>query len=151
MNVINVHDVAARRLCVGCGACSALCPASCVKLIDVENDGIRPFVDPAGCQECGTCLKVCPGIHTPQVQIASYQNHYADTFRLWGPFIEIWEGYASDPQILFSGSSGGLCTALSLFCLESGIAGGVIHTGVALEQPWKNQTVRSTSRRDILK
>ena len=45
----------------------------------------------------------------------------------WGNIIELWEGYAADPEIRFKGSSGGLCAALSLFCIEKGQASGVLH------------------------
>jgi coenzyme F420 hydrogenase subunit beta len=62
----------------------------------------------------------------------------------------MWEGYASDAQIRFHGSSGGLCTALSLFCLEEGVAEGVLHIGSDAERPWKNRTYRSVERADLI-
>ena len=68
----------------------------------------------------------------------------------WGRIIELWEGYAADPEIRFKGSSGGLCTALSLFCLEKGYAGGVLHIGSDPERPLKNKTVRSASREELV-
>jgi coenzyme F420-reducing hydrogenase beta subunit len=55
----------------------------------------------------------------------------------WGTVLEVWEGYASDPEIRFRGSSGGLCTALSLFCLEKEIGSGVVHIGSDPGRPWK--------------
>ena len=35
-----------------------------------------------------------------------------------GYALEIWEGYAADPEIRRLGSSGGLLSALALYCLE---------------------------------
>ena len=152
MKIINAHDVARWRLCVGCGACFSLCPEGLIKLVDVESEGIRPFVDPEVCQSCGTCLRACPGLQSPSAdENLSGKKKASYSTKRWRPFIEVWEGFASDPKIRFNGSSGGLCTALSLFCLENGIAGEVIHTGSILDKPWKNQTVRSTNKHELLK
>jgi coenzyme F420 hydrogenase subunit beta len=61
----------------------------------------------------------------------------------------VWEGHAADPELRFKGSSGGLCTALSLFCLERGWADGVLHIGADPQKAWKNQTVFSTGREQL--
>jgi coenzyme F420 hydrogenase subunit beta len=58
----------------------------------------------------------------------------------WGPILEIWEGYAADPEVRFNGSSGGLASALALYCLEKGGMSGVLHTGPDADQPLKNKT-----------
>jgi len=68
----------------------------------------------------------------------------------WGRVLEVWEGHASDPEIRFKGSSGGLCTALSLFCLEKGFAEGIVHIGSDPDRPWKNKTFRSTNREALV-
>lgn len=136
---------------MGCGACASICPEGNVRLLDVEKDGIRPFVNASNCKACGTCLKVCPGIHN-NVTWNFSGNHPGqnDSFKRWGNVLEFWEGFASDPEVRFKGSSGGLCTALSLYCLDQGIAGGVLHIGADPEVPWKNRTFRSTCREEII-
>ena len=68
----------------------------------------------------------------------------------WGPVLKIWEGYASDPDIRYNGSSGGLASAIALYCLENEGVHGVLHTGTDEEKPWKNKTVISCNRADIL-
>jgi len=147
----NPQQVAANRLCLGCGACFAVCPEGKVRLVDVEDDGIRPFLLTEGCGSCDLCLRACPGISTSiaaQSRASNRQGQASDI--RWGSFIEQWEGFASDEEIRFKGSSGGLCTALSLFCLEQGISGGVLHIGSDPEKPWKNKTFRSTSRAELV-
>jgi coenzyme F420 hydrogenase subunit beta len=151
LKIKNVHHVAARRLCLGCGVCFSLCPKGRVRLVDVEDEGIRPFVEPDGCRACGMCLQGCPGIYNVVANCAPNQCQAdAQPLKRWGVFTELWEGYATDPEIRFKGSSGGLCTALSLFCLEQGIAGGVLHVGSDPEKPWKNKTVRSKTRDELV-
>jgi len=68
----------------------------------------------------------------------------------FGATTEIWTGYAADAQIRFAGSSGGVLTALSLFCLEQLGMEFVLHTGKDAEKPWLNTTVQSTSREQLL-
>jgi coenzyme F420 hydrogenase subunit beta len=139
----NVGDVAAWRLCLGCGACAYGCPYGNVDLIDVVDLGIRPSISMAGCRACGKCLEICPGAATIQ-----QRDNAVD--KRWGRLVEIWEGFAADPDIRFRGSSGGLCTALSLFGLKSGQAAGVLHIGEHGKIPWKNSTYFSTQKDEIL-
>lgn len=144
----NVADVARWRMCSGCGACAAVCPNRTIQLIDVPEEGIRPVVNTNDCTDCGSCLEVCPGLAILQ------KTFNADTkpeLRLsWGPVLEIWEGYASDDEIRFKGSSGGIATALSLFCLEKLEAGSVLQTGVAPGNPLENIFVFSRNRNQLV-
>jgi coenzyme F420 hydrogenase subunit beta len=64
--------------------------------------------------------------------------------------VEIWQGSAVDPEVRFRGSSGGLLSALSLYCLEAGGFGGVVHAGMDPEVPWMNRNYVSRNRADIL-
>jgi coenzyme F420 hydrogenase subunit beta len=139
----NVRDVAAWRLCLGCGACAYGCPYGNVDLIDVIDQGIRPVINTAGCRACGKCLEYCPGAATIQHEDILFDKQ-------WGRLVEVWEGFASDPDIRFKGSSGGLCTALSIFALESGRAEGVLHIGADNEIPWKNATYFSRQKEEVL-
>ena len=69
----------------------------------------------------------------------------------WGPVLEVWEGYAVDPDLHHSGSSGGAVSALALYCLEELGMDAVVHTGADRNTPWKNATTISQSRSDLLK
>jgi coenzyme F420 hydrogenase subunit beta len=68
----------------------------------------------------------------------------------WGPVLELWEGYAGDPQIRFEGSSGGVLTALAAYCLERLGMSGVLHIGQDPENPLRNRTFFSRSRAELM-
>ncbi|MBD3242859.1 MAG: 4Fe-4S dicluster domain-containing protein [Chitinivibrionales bacterium] len=146
----NVADVAAWRLCLGCGACSCVCPHGAVTLVDVLNEGIRPIVDPSRCQRCGTCLQVCPGCETTHEQSDWPRQTIAHLQRSWGPILDIWEGHAADHALRYAGSSGGAASALAAYCLARGGMTGVVHTGPATGRPWKNATGVSRDRQQLL-
>ncbi|MCK5508218.1 MAG: 4Fe-4S binding protein [Desulfobacterales bacterium] len=46
MKLQNIQKIKSWRLCVGCGACVCACPENNITLVDVVDDGIRPFLDP---------------------------------------------------------------------------------------------------------
>lgn len=157
MKIDNVVQVGLLRLCVGCGACASICPEKMLEMVDIENDGLRPIMAikkktymQGYCKSCSLCLEVCPGLNTI-IESKEYRSDSIKELRKqWGTVLEVWEGHASDPEIRFKGSSGGICTALSLFCLENDIAGGVLHIGSDTEKPWKNRTYRSTNKEEIV-
>ena len=144
-----VDEVVGWRLCSGCGACVPICPNKAISLIDVFDQGIRPKVDLTKCKECGECLKVCPGI---ELSHSRFDEATIPQLRQsWGPVLEVWEGYATDPEIRFKGSSGGAATALALYCLEKEKMKGVLHIGSNPEQPLSNIAVFSRNREDLLR
>src|SRR5258708_30767724 len=67
-----------------------------------------------------------------------------------GPVMEIWEGHAADPEIRFSGSSGGAISALCLYCLERESMHGVLHIGMDPEPPTWNKTKMSRTRAGLM-
>lgn len=143
-------DVASWRLCIGCGACACACPKDRITLVDIPEDGIRPHLDEQACDECGKCVEVCPGyatVHPPGFVKEALDAGIQEGF---GPVLEIWEGYASDDEMRYHGSSGGLTSALALFCMEKEGMRGALHTGADPDIPWKNRTVLSTKRSELL-
>ncbi len=150
MRLKDVEQVAEWRLCVGCGVCAYVCPKDKISLVDVLNDGIRPVLSSHDCKDYDESIKVCPGIETIH-QYSKETNGLIQELREgWGPILEMWEGYATDTDIRYHGSSGGLASALALYCLEREGMHGVLHITANPEKPYLNKTVMSKNRIDIL-
>ncbi len=143
----SLRDVVEAQLCIGCGACAAYCEKRGVALVNDERKGIHPVFE-EGCGDCRECLAFCPGAVLDFGKLRE-----ADTAKyhpLLGPWLEIYEGYAVDPEIRYRGSSGGAISALSLYFLEHEKRAFVLHTGMDPEKPWQNRTVRSSNRHELL-
>jgi coenzyme F420 hydrogenase subunit beta len=147
--ISSLPDVVDWGMCIGCGACYAVCDKSAVTLVNIQSIGIRPIFDHGTCTSCNRCLSFCPGYSVDgSLEIGRPPRSEAE--REFGPALEIWEGHAVDPEIRFRASSGGLLTALSLYCLEREGMDFVLHTGMDKNKPWLNRTVQSRTREDLL-
>jgi coenzyme F420 hydrogenase subunit beta len=151
MKIKTINDVVSWQLCLGCGACASICPQKNIELSDVINVGIRPVVRADACQDCGECLRVCPGVEITQDQGNGSPILLNKLKNAWGPIIEIFEGHASAKAIRFEGSSGGVASALALYCLEREGIQGIVHSAADEEIPWKNRTVFSRNKIELLK
>jgi coenzyme F420 hydrogenase subunit beta len=145
-----VADIASWRLCLGCGACAYICPEKKISLVDFVEEGIRPMLQTDACGSCTACLDVCPGYENDHTEINQLPGIISELESSCGPVIEVWEGHAADAEIRFAGSSGGLITALALYCLEKDGMHGVLHIGGDPENPLRNKTRLSRTRLELL-
>jgi len=151
-SIKSLKDVVDWDLCTGCGACYYACSEGAVSLINIETLGIRPQFNLPACAECTKCLSICPGyvVDANTNVAAESMPPRSEADHAFGPALEIWEGHASDSEIRYSASSGGILTALALYCLEQEKMDFVLHTGVNDEHPMENRTVKSRTRNELL-
>ncbi|HEY5705667.1 MAG TPA: Coenzyme F420 hydrogenase/dehydrogenase, beta subunit C-terminal domain [Terrimicrobiaceae bacterium] len=145
-----VKDITDWRLCLGCGACAYICPKQEIRLVDFIEQGVRPVVEANDCGSCRLCLDVCPAYENDHTSINSTPGLIEEVKPYYGPVLEIWEGHAADPEIRSAGSSGGLITALSLYCLEKEAMHGVLHIGQDPDDPLRNKTTLSRTRTQLM-
>jgi len=93
---------------------------------------------------------VCPGYEAIHQAFKARTALLPELSQRFGLILEIWEGHAADPEIRFNGSSGGLATALALYCLEKEAMYGALHIGADPDCSWKNKTVLSRNREELL-
>lgn len=160
-----VHDVAAGKLCTGCGVCAYLAPDE-VRMVDVLDHGRRPLpITPvrtgtagpsaagpsvAGSSGAAEALGCCPGAGLRHESSRPAPGEIAELRPAWGPVRAVWEGYAADPAIRYAGSSGGVATALAGHCLTGEGMAGVLHIGARADVPYLNETRLSRSPAELL-
>jgi coenzyme F420 hydrogenase subunit beta len=144
-----LEDIVDWRLCLGCGACQYICPEQKISLVNLVEEGIRPQRSDKDCGTCDDCVAVCPSVQSDFVQLFEGRNP-SPIEKSWGAIDTIWEGYASDEEIRFKGSSGGALTALSAYCIEQAGMGGVLHIGQDPSDPVLNSTRLSRNREELM-
>ena len=95
-------------------------------------------------------LAICPGYDADATLATGPHAKQTAAEHEFGRALEIWEGYASDPEFRYRGSSGGLLSALALYCLEREKMAFVLHAAMDENKPWLNKTVASRSRDELL-
>ncbi len=147
----NLKDVVDWGLCVGCGACQYYCSYEAVSLVNFESVGIRPKFHNNKCLECTECLEFCPGYKLNANLLSSSHSSDIQSHPLLGSTYEIWEGNAIDHELRYRASSGGILSALALYCLEQEHMNFILHTGMDPSNPLLNKTVVSKTKADLLK
>lgn len=151
--LLTIPDVADAQLCSGCGICAGLSPDR-YGITDIPGLGKRPLPreksTPQPDQTEAELLAACPGRGLEHTFDEADPDLDRSLRASWGPVYEVWEGHAADPDIRKAGSSGGAATALALWALERGHMHGVLHTAADPDTPYRNTTILSRSRDDLL-
>jgi coenzyme F420 hydrogenase subunit beta len=116
--------------CCGCGVCTGVCPQNALEMRFNEYGEYKPYLR-GNCTACGLCSRVCPFVNgnpnEDEIGRAKFRNiegikHTPET----GYYLDSYVGYAADPQVRWSGASGGLTTWLLCMLLETRRIDGVI-------------------------
>ena len=149
MMIKKLTDVPAYQLCCGCGVCTYLYPDE-IEMLDAPSFGRRPHFFKKNIGNAQS-IEMCPGVALSRSsEMLGRPGLINPLIRDWGPVLKVWEGYASDPEIRFKGSSGGGISAISLYCLEQENMHGVLHVTADKGKPYLNKVVMSRTRDDVL-
>ncbi|MFK7764540.1 MAG: Coenzyme F420 hydrogenase/dehydrogenase, beta subunit C-terminal domain [Roseobacter sp.] len=148
MNDDPITSAVACNLCTGCGACAGGFPAR-IRMVEDPVNGRRPVVEqsPEGQRASQAAAVLCAGLATDWASLPTRDEIDA----AWGPILSAWEGWASDPETRFRGSSGGAVTALAAHALSSGFATGIAHVAARRDDPRLNETVISNDLPGLLR
>ena len=97
------------NLCVGCGACSSICPNDAITMKGNDLGYYKPIVNIDKCSNCGICSKICPVINNVERENSDSPKCY--------------EIVAANDVLLKQSSSGG---AFSLLAHEIFKKGGCV-------------------------
>ena len=131
-------------LCSGCGLCAAVTEPGSVAM-RLEPDGyLRPEVlRTLSPREDALVAAVCPGLRLRQ------ENAEGEDHPIWGPILKTRIGHATDPDLRFHASSGGVLSATLVYLLESKTVDYVVQTAVSPESPVHNAIAESLDRNSV--
>lgn len=144
-----LDQVLQQNLCSGCGACAFVGREHGVTMLEMPTVGRRPIgVDALPDRLKDEIVAACPG---SQVRSPGWPGGPpGESELLVGPTTGIWEGWAAQAEIRWAGSSGGVVTALATYALEHLDMELVVHTGADPDMPWRNRTIVSRSRSELV-
>lgn len=147
----NINFVVKEGLCTGCGTCVGLCPVDAVQMVIDRKKGIYiPEIADEKCTECGLCVKVCPGheVDFKRLNQEIFDKQPEDV--LLGNYVNCYTGHATDQNIRYNSSSGGLVTALLIFALEQGMINGALVTRMKRDKPLEPEPFIARTREEII-
>ncbi|UZO81872.1 Coenzyme F420 hydrogenase/dehydrogenase, beta subunit C-terminal domain [Aquimarina sp. ERC-38] len=133
------------NLCAGCGLCESVFETKKISISFDDKGFLRPtFHDKLSLKEQDRFKNICPGIKAEHPNI----DHYST---LWGPYLHMTSGFAKNPEVRYSGSSGGVLTALGSYLLDSKKVECLLHIGASEELPYLNEPKISYSSNEVQK
>jgi coenzyme F420 hydrogenase subunit beta len=145
---VNIATISAGHLCTGCGACSYV-SGNQITMQDTATACRRPVTEQVPAEALTKAAAICPGYQQARTATLTTEMQ-ASLFADWGPILEVWEGYATDTNMRFRGSSGGGITALATYALEQRNFAGAVHVQARADVPLLNQTVFSRDRAGLI-
>ena len=136
--------VARGDLCSGCGGCAAIAPHA-IAMAENADGFLRPSqTDVVSKTEDDLFAKTCPGL------VQEVDAHGRTDDPLWGPYIAMHSGAATDAELRFAGASGGGLSALAAWLISSGTVEAVVQVAADPDRAVGNIATISRTREDVL-
>lgn len=135
--------VARGNTCSGCGACAGLAPGT-VRMAMAPPGFLRPIqTAPLSPAEETAIATACSGLGQT-VEAAGRPDD-----PLWGPFLTMRTGHATDPKLRHTGASGGALSAILAHLLASGTVEAVVTNSPSPTDAVGNVTHTMTNPDDL--
>lgn len=98
--------------CIGCSACTSICPVEAIRGSEDDNGFYVPEIDPQKCINCKGCERVCPVLNRHRT----------------GSLVRAYYGWHKDAGVCAESSSGGAFSAIAEHVLEQrGVVFGAVY------------------------
>ena len=122
------------KYCTGCGLCASLKKADLIE----DNKGFSHPIN----YDTDFLSQVCP--------VAGIQSARLSKQNFWGRSEAVYLGWSTDTTIREQASSGGILTTIAEYLLTENVVDGIIHIHVDSTQVYRNRTVISTTKEQVL-
>jgi coenzyme F420 hydrogenase subunit beta len=117
--------------CVGCGACVAVCPYTCLALVQEQPSLVKE------CKSCGLCAQACPRYDFSQDKLEKFVfGRTRKPEEPFGIYRRLVIAQATDEKTREVCQDGGAATALLAYALKKGQIGNAVVAGASEEKPF---------------
>jgi coenzyme F420 hydrogenase subunit beta len=146
----SLADIVEQAMCIGCGLCQGIAGPDAIRMEKSATGYLYPNIhgEPSR-EQLETILKVCPSRFLqslPETEQTSETRHDP----VWGSYLRLVHGWASDPEERFEGATGGVLTGLAAYLVESGKVDFVLHAKASTREPTFGEPQLSFSRADVI-
>ena len=135
---MTIKKIKNNHLCLGCGLCASVLGHDKCKMVLSKDGFYYPNLE-AGVDD-SVIKKLCPGI--------KIHSNIHDEF--WGKYLEISEGWATDREIRFHASSGGVVSSLAVYLIQEHIVDSILQVGASSDDYCYNILKVSNNREEVL-
>lgn len=147
---VNIADIVAANMCVGCGTCEGVCPNKSIKMAISNKHGHYIPSTSNNCTKCSICLEVCPAIDRI-LNYADFVNNTNNEKQIdIGNYLNCYHGYAHSDLVRSKASSGGLIPAILNHLLNQGMIDGALVVRTKKENPLEFESFIARSSNEIL-
>ena len=126
-----LEKVVLTERCMGCGACVAFCPLSCLEYVEGKPRLTKE------CEACDICSNICPRYELVWANLEeSVFGRPRKTEEEFGIYRRIVIAQATDEKVLQDCQDGGVVTALLVYALQNGIIDGAAVSGLGEDKPF---------------
>jgi len=147
---LELDEIVQGGLCIGCGLCESVAGRQRVEMVSTTDGRERPRArGPVDEPTLRAINAVCPGT---RVDGADRWRLTPGTpvDRIWGPMAQVTRAHATDPDVRYRASSGGVLSALARFLLDSGRVELIVHVAPRREAPVRTGRQLSYDRIEVL-
>jgi len=128
-----------------------VCPQDAISLdMDKHFQMYEPHIRSDACSSCGICYDTCPG-HSVDFKGLNRNIFGKDAEDIvLGSYLGSYIGHATEHEVRYRASSGGVVTGLLVYALEEGIIDGALVTRMNGDRPWKPEPFIAKTRNEII-
>jgi coenzyme F420 hydrogenase subunit beta len=147
----SIEDIDLEDVCTGCGTCVGICPRNAISLEKNDQMGIYlPKILDAKCNHCGICYDCCPGHSVDYTFLNKFSFGTIPSHSLIGCVRNCSVAYATNKEIRYNSSSGGLITEILIYALEEGLIDGALVTRMNRDNPLEPEPFIAKTRGEIV-
>jgi len=139
----STDSIVRKKICCGCGACSVICPTSCIEFIYGSRFNY-PRIGTGKCIQCGKCLKVCPSTFLLKGTDPGFSDELAKAS------YDCYLIHSRDDEIRVDASSGGFITGMIIHLMDKGLVDSGVVAICGENNPLVTKSFIATDRESLL-